>query len=119
MASQPTPNVSNADVERVVRRDFPAARVDEVLAMLAEYGTDAWHREPHRVRLAALKLAAGRLDRLRREIESAKCDYRDVLAPAEYPAYEKRVPGPGALPPGEVQRIIDTDWQQYQEWLSR
>ena len=30
--TQPTPNVTDADVERVVRRDFPAERVDEVLA---------------------------------------------------------------------------------------
>jgi hypothetical protein len=79
MSTQPTPTVTNADVERIVRRDFPAARVEEVLAMLEEYGGEEWHREAPRVRLAVLKLAEGRMDRLRYEIEGAKCDYRDVL----------------------------------------
>lgn len=117
MPSQPTPTVSSADVERIVRRDFPADRSAEVLAMLAEYGTERWHREPDRVRLAALKLAVGRIEQLRHEIEGAKCDYRDVLALAEYPSYCKRVRPSGGLAPDEVQRIIDADWKQYQDWL--
>ena len=66
MPSQPTPTVTSADVERVVRRDFPADRFTEVLAILAEYGTERWHREPDRVRLAALKLTAGGFVHLRR-----------------------------------------------------
>jgi len=57
---QPTPTVTAADVERIVRRDFPAERTAEVLAMLDEYGTEEWQRETHRVRLAALKLAGRR-----------------------------------------------------------
>jgi hypothetical protein len=78
MTTQPTPTVTGADVERIVRRDFPADRAVEVLAMLDEYGTEAWQREAHRVRLAALRLAAGDIKRLRYEIEGAKRDYRDV-----------------------------------------
>jgi hypothetical protein len=58
MTTQPTPDVTGVDVERVVRRDFPADRVAEVLVMLNEYGTEAWQREPHRVHLAVLKLEA-------------------------------------------------------------
>ena len=87
--------------------------------MLGEYGTESWQREPHRVRLAALKLAAGSIERLRSEIEGAKCDYRDALAYAEYPGYFKRVPRSGELPPKEEQRLIDADWKQYQDWLTR
>jgi hypothetical protein len=37
MTTQPTPTVTGADVERIVRRDFPADRAVEVLAMLDEY----------------------------------------------------------------------------------
>lgn len=87
--------------------------------MLGEYGTESWEGEPHRVRLAALKLAAGSMERLRVHIESAKCDYRDVLAPAEYPGYSSRVRGLRELPSDEVQTIIDDDWRQYQDWLTR
>ena len=116
---QLTPTVSAADVERVVRRDFPAERVAEVWAILNEYGSEGWQRELDRVRLAALKLAAGDMEMLRRHIETAKQDYRDVLAYAEHPGYMSRVPGPGTRPPDEVKRIVDADWKQYQDWLTR
>jgi hypothetical protein len=119
MTEQPIPTVTGADVERVVRRDFLPDQVSEVLALLDEYGAEPWQRESHRVRLAALKLAAGSLERLRYEIESAKCDYRDVLGPAEYPGYGERMFRIQELPQGEEQRIIDADWAQYQEWLKR
>ena len=119
MTTQPHPTVSRADVERIVRRDFPADRTVEVLAMLDEYGKEDWQREPHRVRLAALKLAAGDIKRLRYEIEGAKRDYRDVLGPAEYPGYAKHMFHIDKLAQDEQQRIIDADWKQYQDWLTR
>jgi hypothetical protein len=119
MTPQPTPTATSADVERIVRRDFPPERVREVLAMLDEYGKETWQREAHRVRLAALKLASGSVERLRYQIEGAKCDYRDVLVAAEYPGYWKRVPRSGGLRPDEERRIIDADWKQYRNWLAR
>jgi hypothetical protein len=119
MASQPIPNVSSKDVARVVRRDFSADIVSAVHAILDDYGEESWQREPHRVRLAALKLAAGNIDRLRSAIDRAKRDYRDVLAYAEYPGYFNGVPSSGALPPESERQIIDTDWKQYQDWLTR
>lgn len=116
---QPIPNVANEDVERVASRDFPMENSREVLAMLSEYGTDSWHREIARVRLAALKLAGGDLSRLRSAIETAKRDYRDVLAGAEYPAYSRYVGPLAALSADERRRMIDADWRQYSEWLAR
>src|SRR5687767_3459069 len=104
---QPTPKVSRSDVERIVRRDFPADRFDYVMTTLDEYGTKDWQRERDRVQLAVLKLAAGSLDALRRYIEWAKSDYRDVLGPAEYPGYTKKMFRIDKLPPAERQRIID------------
>ena len=75
---QPVPNVSRADVERIVRRDFASADVSNALAIVDECqkchtGGDS----PARVQLAALKLADGDISALRREIEAAKSDYRD------------------------------------------
>ena len=119
MLSQPTPSVTRADVERVVRRDFPVDCLSEVLAWLDGYGTDAGHREPDRVHLAILKLAVGNLERVRSEIENAKRDYRDVLGAAEYPGYMKRLFRIQDLPSAECQRIIEADWRQYQDWLCR
>ena len=119
MTTQPHPTVTGADVERIVRRDFPADRTVEVLSMLDEYGREDWQSEHHRVRLAVLKLAAGDIMRLRYQIEAAKRDYRDVLGPAEYPGYTKRMFRIGRLAQDDQQRIIDADWRQYQEWLTR
>ena len=120
MTAQPTPTVTNRDVERILQRDFPADQVTEVRAILEAYGRERWHREVPRVRVAALKLAAGSVERLRHEVERAKDDYRDELAYAEYPGYFQRVPrGPGQLPADEAQRVIDADWKQYQDWFTR
>lgn len=116
--TQPVPTVTAADIERIVRRDFPN-RVSDALAILDEYGSGTWHHESHRVHAAVLKIANGNLDRLKREIKTANADYRDVLAYAEYPSYFQRVPGPGSLPAAQTRQIIDADWRQYQEWFNR
>jgi hypothetical protein len=116
---QPTPKVSRADVERIVRRDYPEEEFLDVLNVLGEYGTEDYHREKERVQLAVLKLARGSPEKLRREIEGAKCDYRDVLAPAEYPDYSKKIFRIDELPKEEQRRIIEADWKQYTDWLNR
>jgi|SRR5579864_3736624 hypothetical protein len=121
MPKQPTPVVNSDDVVRIVRRDFPAEQYADVMATLHEYGTEKWQQGIPRVQLAALKLADGNLTKLRRCISTATTDYRDVLAPAEYPGYLREVssarrPGPDAK---EVQRIIDDDWAQYEAWLNK
>lgn len=116
---QPHANVTQADLQRIVRRDFPADREAEVLAMLSEYGHEKWHRERERVCAAILKLAAGSMEQLRVQVEAAKADYREVLGPAEYPGYEKRMFRMDRLPPEEQQRIIDADWKQYQDWFMK
>lgn len=114
---QPHANVTTADIERIVRRDFPADREREVLAMLNEYGTEDWQREEERVRAAILKLSGGNMERLRGQVEAAKVDYREVLGPAEYPGYGKRWFRMDKLSLDEQQKIIDADWKQYQEWF--
>jgi len=119
MPNQPIPKVTEDDVMRVVRRDFPSQHIDEVLAVLARYGEGDGSADVSRVRLAVLKLAAGNLERLRKQVETARCDFRDVLAFAEYPEYFARVTGAADQSREKVQRIIDADWNQYQEWLQR
>jgi hypothetical protein len=116
MTSQPVPQVSQADIDRVVLRDFPAADRAAAMAALEEYGTESHEPESVRVRLAALKLAGGSLAELRRQVSWAKMDYRDVIAPAEYPRAMK-VLTLLELEEAERQRIYDADWKQYDEWL--
>ena len=112
---QPVPDVSRADVERIVRREF-SGDADGALAILDEYHSDAG--DSSRVQLAVLKLAAGDIAVLRREIERAKYDFRDILVVAEYPAdWEAR--WRIDVSPDEQQRIYEQDWQQYQSWFRR
>lgn len=115
--NQPTPKVGRSDVERAVRRDFPKEEVADVLKALAEYGTEEYHREKERVQLAVLKLAGGSRTKLRHELEGAKCDYRDALGAAEYPRYTKKAFRAEKMP--EEERLMDADWKQYTDWLTR
>jgi hypothetical protein len=119
MRTQPTPNITKADVDRLVERDYPPDQRGEVVAMLHEYGAEDWHPEVDRVRVAALKLAAGNRAHLRLHIDAARVDYRDVLAAAEYPGYMKRVPASEAVSSDTRERIIQDDWDQYHTWLTR
>jgi hypothetical protein len=116
---QPVPRCVAEDVERIVRRDFPPGQHDLVRSMLDEYGTEKWHREEVRVRLAILKLAAGRFDEVQPHVDMAKQDYRDVLAYAEYPNYMRGVPPSEKISEAKREEKINQDWQQYQDWLYR
>ena len=117
--NQPIPEVTDNDVTRIVRRDFPAEQFEDVMSILNDYGTEGGQHSISRVRLAVLKIADGDLQALRREIDVAKRDYRDVLAYAEYPEYMQKV-SPSAEPAEvERERIIRADWKQYQFWLNR
>ena len=116
---QPYPSVTDADVMRIVYRDFVPKDIPALSAILHEYGAMEWERDAIRVRLAVLKLASGSLERARAWMEVAKRDYRDVLSAAEYPAYSREVFDIDVLPSQEKERIVAEDWKQYEEWLKR
>ena len=111
---QPVPQVTDDDVRRVAIRDFGQEKLSLVQSILGEYGTETWHREVARVRLAILKLAEGNLERLLNEILVAIQDYRDVIAPAEYPTY-RRIEKDNA----KLQKVYEDDWKQYNAWLNK
>lgn len=120
MTGQPTPRVSRDDVERVVRRDFPAAEYGTVLSALDDYRTETGKEEDGaRVQLAVLKLSLEDPEELPRHMVAAKQDYRDVLAAAEYPTASIRWSAIHSLSDKERQQIFDSDWEQYQRWLER
>ena len=112
---QPTPSVTEHDVERIVRRDYPANVAGEVLELIATVTV----REKPRVVLACLKIASGNLDRLKANLSSASGYYRELLGEAEYPLATKRWSRIPSLPEDEVRAIYDKDWHQYSEWLTR
>ena len=103
-------------VEALVARLFPAEAHEAAARVLAGYGTRTHEREAIRVRVAALKLSEGSLERLRDLIAHAQRDYRDVLAWAEYPE-EMRILT-WRLPTAEQARIRAADRAQYLAWLA-
>jgi hypothetical protein len=113
---QPVPQVDRNDVERVIRRDFSAKNFEQVLLILDDYGCMPHESGKDRVQLAALKLGEGNIEKLRRVIDEAKTDYRDVLAAAEYPGFFK-IGATQDTPAKVYNPLIDADWQQYSEWL--
>jgi len=120
MKSQPVPQIKPEDIDRIVRRDFPESEFDAVLDILHQYGSEKWHREGWRVKAAVLKLANGKLQALRKAMEAAKRDYRDVLLPAEYPEYgRRRITSVRKLEGDERDRVINSDWDQYKAWLEK
>ena len=104
---------SEDDLQRVVARDYPPESRAEARAILDAYGTEEWHREPLRVRMACLRLADGDLAALRRHVEIASHDFRDVLTAAEYRRYRY------GRPASEQSGAIEEDWAELQEWLHR
>ncbi len=116
MRQQPVPAVTEADLARVIAREFPGDAGDKAAALLSAYGGESWHREPVRVKLAALKLANGDLGKLAQFVSAACTDYRDVLMWAEYPAYAAtRAVYP---PEREHYEAIERDWSEYSRWFS-
>jgi hypothetical protein len=113
------PKVSREDVERIVRRDFPAHLHDSVQRELGGYKS-LGAKEVERVQLAILKLSNGKFDQIRRFVSEANGDYRDVIAPAEYPRLNALgFVGVEKLSQLERKQLSEDDWRDYQEWFSR
>jgi hypothetical protein len=111
---QPTPTVTDGDVERVVRRDYPM-NVAEILELIATIEM----REKPRVMLACLKNGGGSVEKLKGELANATGWYREILGEAEYPLATKRWSRIESLSDDEVRAIYEKDWRQYFEWFSR
>ena len=113
--SQPTPTVTDEDVDRVLCRDYPADCLDEIRARIAAVEV----REKPRAILACLKIADGNVARLRGALTTVDGYYREIMGEAEYPLATKRWSRIESLPDHEVQAIYDQDWRQYRRWLTR
>lgn len=117
--NQHIPNVSRDDVERIAAREFSHDQAPQILEALASYGTESYQPEVDRVHLDILKLSNGNFDRLIREIDNARCGYRDTMMTAEYPNYGKKMLHIDKLPPEERKKIIEDDKIQYETWLNK
>jgi hypothetical protein len=119
LLEQPVSKGTQEDVERIVRRDFLPSEVDAAFALLNAYETTPFKERPARVRLAALKCAEGDLEKLKRELEGARLDYRNVLIDAEYPINYRLTMKTKKPSADEYDESIRQDWRNYNEWLWR
>ena len=109
--------IEEADIERIIRRDFPGDIQDDVRSELEKYGQSSSHLEINRVHAAILKLADGSMDQLKLETANACTDYRDTLLAAECP--NDAASGSHDLPADERRSIRRKDEEQYLAWFQR
>src|SRR5690349_18528861 len=115
------PRVSPADIERVVRRKYPHDQFAAVMAVLQTCCPRDTRDAADRVRVAVLRLSAGRVDALRRCVEIANHDSTGLLARVETPGHlqiEVRIRN-GKVPKELQQRFIEEDRIQYESWLQK
>jgi hypothetical protein len=118
--SEHIPKVNRDDVRRIILREFQSHGVDPILGILDGYGAEEWQQGKERVQLAILKVSGGDIDRLRELVDTACYDFRDVVAPAEYPRFWAiGLVAAEKMSDEEKKRLIEDDWRQYQEWLNR
>jgi|GEM_PF-1284451 len=123
--SEPVP-LTDA-VRRKVLQSFPVEQRAEVIRMLerecannlpfSDIGTP---EGLERIRLAVLKVANGNQAELRRQIDAAKSDWRDVINAAEYPeAARLGLPEYSKLDEKTREEIQKRDHEQYLAWLGQ
>jgi hypothetical protein len=116
MKSQPIAKVSEDDVERIIKRDFTNEKSETIMNIFYEYKSESIQGR-NRVLISILKLSDGDINKLRKYVEIAKTDYRDVIAWAEYPNYFENTMKNNKLSQKEIEKLYDLDWQEYQKWF--
>src|SRR5262245_44295789 len=110
---QDAPDATEEDVERIVRRDYPANLHDTIRDLIQK--VDCW--EKTRVIVACLKNGGGDFKKLEGELANASGWWREILGEAEYPNYTKVMFRIDRLPPEEKERIVEKDKAQYLAWF--
>lgn len=116
MSEDVEPQATRALVIRKAEQVFPHEELSEVLAVLDDYGSETYHQERERVQLAVLRLSGGDMAQLRKGMETARGDYRDVLCVAEY-LRECELTGSADLESEATLMAREADRRDYLAWL--
>jgi hypothetical protein len=107
-------DATDASVERFFKWLFGGrADAEELYGELLRYNG----YDPERVRLAVLKLSEGEPEQVRRYVEAAQTDYRDVLAWAGYPEQLRSGATRFNTSREEYEAILTRDRDQYRQWM--
>jgi hypothetical protein len=109
------PDVSDADVERILQREVPPEEQEEIRKLIRQVKV----REKPRVVLACIKNSAGDIAKLRYNLGEASGYYREHIGEAEYPNYMKKIFRIDRLSEAEKSSLIERDKNQYLAWLNR
>lgn len=109
------PQVSEMDVNRIVKRDYPLDQYEMILEMIEKAG----QKESARNVLACLKNANGDIEKLKSQLSDAGGYWREIISEAEYPNYSKKLFRIDRLSETEQRAIIESDKSQYLAWLDR
>ena len=112
---QKIPVVSDSDIKRIIKRDYPNVEGSFVLALLSKYKSES-KKGKNRIFASILKLAEGKTELIEKYVEKANEDYRDILALSEYPHYSKYA-FEDDLSSEREKELNDKDWEQYQKWF--
>ena len=80
--------------------------------------TSATFNEPERVRLGILRVSNGDLEQMKRLVQLAAEDWRDLLCVTEYPLSSKKY-GLREKDPKKYDALLAKEQSQYDEWVKR
>ena len=114
---QKTPQISDMKIKQIIGRDFSDEEASEVEDLLRLYKADNANGK-NRVCASILKLSNGKIELIKKYVEQANIDYRDLIALSEYPNYSEHA-FEDDLPDYRKKKLLDDDWKQYQRWLNK
>ncbi|MDA9317121.1 hypothetical protein N9Q58_04315 [Polaribacter sp.] len=113
---QKIPNIKDAVIKRIVEREFSSVKFTKIEGILKRYQSRN-SKGMNRIYAAILKLSNGNIELIKKYVEQANSDYRDIIALAEYPNYSK-YDFDENLSKEKEKQLIDSDWKQYEIWLN-
>lgn len=114
---QKIPSISDSDIKRIIKRDFLQLKFSEIEDILKRYKSES-ERGKNRVYASILKLSGGNIELVKKYVDEANADYRDLIALSEYPNYSEYV-FEDKLPMEKKKQLINNDWDQYEAWLNK
>jgi hypothetical protein len=112
---EPVARISDKTIERLLLREF-GDHASEVKEKFLHVKSDT-PRGKNRISAAIVKLSNGDLDKIDHYIDLCNLDFRDVVAPAEYPRYT--TVAFNEIPRWKKGQFYLADWKEYSSWLRK
>jgi len=115
LGHEPVAKISDKTLERLLRREFGdhASEAKEKFLHVKSNSPGG----KNRISAAILKLSNGDLDKINYYIDLCNQDFRDVVAPAEYPRYS--TVAFNETPRWKKRQYYFADWKDYSNWLRK